>query len=154
MKMKLFYPMLLVFATVLFVGCSKDDDKSPSTSSKEALKVTVTTSSAYSTDGSEMRVSVSSSDSKGNHMKWVVNGVDGTEGQVLYDVNKEYFQGGKTAILQSQPNYLRALVTIAAFSTKTPFSLTYKIEQGNKVIVEKTEAINVNATPVSVSLTY
>jgi hypothetical protein len=146
--------MLLVFATVLFVGCSKDDDKSPSTSSKEALKVTVTTSSAYSTDGSEMRVSVSSSDSKGNHMKWVVNGVDGTEGQVLYDVNKEYFQGGKTAILQSQPNYLRALVTIAAFSTKTGFSLTYKIEQGNKVIVEKTEAINVNATPVSVSLTY
>ena len=153
MKMKLMYAIVLALVTFAFVGCSKDDDSTPS-ENKEALKVTVTTSSAFNIDGGEISVSGGSADASGKPQVWTVNGTAGTAGQVLYSVNKEYFQGGKTAVLVSPSNYLTASVHISAFTIKQPFTFTYKVEQGNKVIVEKTEEVKTDATPITIALNY
>ena len=130
MKMSLLNSVLIVFVLVLFMGCSKDDNDGSSMESKAALKVTVTSSSTFVNDNSDIRVSVSTHDNKANPMKWVVNGVDGTDGQVLYGVSKEYFYGGKTAVMQSMSGYLVATVQISAFAISNPFTITYKVEKG------------------------
>ncbi|MGJ1386581.1 hypothetical protein ACR782_10300 [Sphingobacterium spiritivorum] len=152
MKMKAMYLMVVALVMVAFVGCSDKDDPAPS-GNKEALKVTVTSSSAFTTDGSEIRVSVGSHDGK-NPQTWKVNGADGSPGQVIYMVNSEYFVGGKTAVLQSPSNYMTASINISAFSIKQPFTITYKIEQGGKVLVEKTEEVKTGATPITAVFNY
>ena len=80
------------------------------------------------------------------------NGVEETDGQVQYSVSKEYFYGGKTAVLQSKSGYLIASITISAFAMKSPFTLTYKVEKGSKDMVEKTETINPGATAFTLAL--
>ncbi|MDR6737634.1 MULTISPECIES: hypothetical protein [unclassified Sphingobacterium] len=154
MKMKLMYAVVLALVTFAFVGCSKDDDNTMPSENKGALKVTVTTSSSFTVDGGDVSVSCGSAGSDAKPQTWTVNGTAGTTGQVLYSVEKEYFQGGKTAILESPANYLTASVNISAFTIKQPFTLTYKVEQGGKVIVEKSQEIKSGVTPVSVSLSY
>lgn len=154
MKIKSMYLMVLTLVTLAFVGCSKDDDNTVPTDNKGALKVTVTTSSSFSVDGGEVSVSCGSMGGDAKPQTWTVNGAAGTVGQVLYSVEKEYFQAGKTAVLESPANYLTASVNISAFTIKQPFTLTYKVEQGGKVIVEKSQEIKSGVTPVSVSLTY
>lgn len=153
MKIRALGITFLMFVFAVFVGCSKDD-VGGSTNTKEALKVTVTSSSTFTNDNSQMTVSVGATDAKGNAMKWVVNGANGVDGQVLYILNSEYFYGGKTAVLQSQPNYTNASITISGFSMTVPYTITYKVEQGNKVITEKTQSIQPSATAFSVNLSY
>lgn len=152
--MKLLSTIFLFTVLLGVTSCSKDSDNPSSGDSKEALKVTVTSSSAFTSDNSDIRVSVSAIDGSSNPMKWVVNGANGTDGQVLYNVSKEYFYGGKTAVLQSPSGYLTASINIAAFSITTPFTLTYKVEKGNKVVAEKTESITPGGTPFSIALNY
>jgi hypothetical protein len=153
-KMKLMYAMVLALVTFAFVGCSKDDDNTVPSENKGALKVTVTASSSFTVDGGDVSVSCGSAGGDAKPQTWTVNGAAGTTGQVLYSVEKEYFQGGKTAVLESPANYLTASVNISAFTIKQPFTLTYKVEQGGKVIVEKSQEIKSGVTPISVSLTY
>ena len=151
MKTRLIYAMVLTMVVFAFIGCSKDDANS---NEKEALKVTVSSSSDFTNDLSDVSVLVGTYDSNGKPMQWTVNGESGTDGQDLYTVNKEYFYGGKTAVLQSLPNYLTASVTISAFSITVPFSVTYKVEQGNTIKVEKTVEIKPGASPLVVQLSY
>lgn len=114
----------------------------------------ITSSTAFVNDNSDIGVPVSAYDSKTNAMKWIVNGAEETDGQVQYSVSKEYFYGGKTAVLQSKSGYLTASITISAFAMKSPFTLTYKVEKGSKVMVEKTETINPSATAFTLALHY
>mgnify|MGYP006385496671 FL=1 len=152
--MKFFNKILLFTVLIGAISCSKDSDSGQPSDNKEALKVTVTSSSSFTNDNSDIRVAVSSHDNKANPMKWVVNGVNGTDGQVLYSVSKEYFYGGKTAVLQSPSGYLTSSINISAFAITNAFTLTYKIEKGNKVLVEKTETINPSGTPFTLALNY
>ena len=152
--MKFFNSILLLTLIVGFISCSKDSDDKQPNELKDALKVTVTSSSAFVNDDSDIRVSVATHDNKANPMKWVVNGVDGTDGQVLYTVSKEYFYGGKTAVLESKSGYLTASINISAFAITKPFTITYKVEKGGKIMTQKTEAINPNTTPFTLALNY
>ncbi|MCA5006227.1 hypothetical protein [Sphingobacterium bovistauri] len=152
--MRLFSTIFLFTVLLGITSCSKDSDDSSPVDSKEALKVTVTSSSTFTNDNSDIRVSVGASDSNGKFMKWVVNGANGTDGQVLYNVSKEYFYGGKTAVLQSPSGYLTANINISAFAISAPFTLTYKVEKGNKVVVEKTESITPGGTAFTLALNY
>lgn len=157
MKIKSMYAMLLAVMTLAFAGCSKDDDNGPATDPVEvkgALKVTVTTSSSFDAANSEVSVSGSSSDANGKFQSWKVNGDAGPAGQILHTVDKEYFQGGATAILISPDTYLTASVNISAFTIDQDFTLSYKIEQGDKVLVDKTVEVKQQATPISLAFTY
>ncbi|MNK50136.1 hypothetical protein D3C87_690090 [compost metagenome] len=151
-KIKLMYAVVLALVTFAFVGCSKDDDTTP-TSDKGALKVTVTAQGYTGEDGSTMSAQVIGSNGQ-NPTLWKVNGVAGTSGQSIYDLNKEYFAGGKTAIFESSSSYLAASVTISAAAYSKPFTLVYKIEQGGKVIVDQTKEILPNTTPTVLSFQY
>lgn len=154
MKIKWMYALILAFVTMSFVGCSKDDNTTPS-ENKGVLKVTVTPSSDYvAEDGSTMSVSVNGANTTGVSTLWKVNGADGTTGQNNYSVPKEYFKGGKTAILETQSSYSFASVQIAAHAYSKSFKLNYKIEQGGKVVVEKVVDVNVGATPTVLMFSY
>jgi len=152
MKMKLMYAVVLALVTFAFVGCSKDDETNLS-SDKGALKVTVTAKDYTGEGGSTMSVLVSGSNAQ-NPTLWKVNGVAGTSGQSMYDLNKEYFASGKTAVFESSSPYLAATVTISAAAYSKPFTLVYKVEQGGKVIVDQTKEILPNTTPTVISLQY
>lgn len=153
MKMKLMYAVVLALVTFAFVGCSKDDDNTMPSENKGALKVTVTAQGYTGEDGSTMSAQVIGSNGQ-NPTLWKVNGVAGTSGQSIYDLNKEYFAGGKTAIFESSSSYLAATVTISAAAYSKPFTLVYKIEQGGKVIVDQTKEILPNTTPTVLSFQY
>lgn len=153
MKNKLMYAMVLALLTFAFVGCSKDKDNDPMPTSKDSLKVTVTAKGYTGEGGSTMTVKVMGSDTKGPTL-WKVNGTAGVSGQAVYDLNKEYFAGGKTAVFESSSPYVAATVTIGATAYLKPFTLVYKIEQGGKVVVEQSKDITPDATPTVLSFQY
>lgn len=151
MKMKLMYAVVLALVTFAFVGCSKDNDPMPT--SKDSLKVTVTAKGYTGEGGSTMTAKVMGSDTKGPTL-WKVNGTAGVSGQAAYDLNAEYFAGGKTAVFESSSPYIAASVTIAAAAYSKPFTVVYKIEQGGKVVVEQSKDITPGTTPTVLSFQY
>ncbi|MFD2741919.1 MULTISPECIES: beta-barrel fold lipoprotein [Sphingobacterium] len=151
MKNKLVAAIVVALVTFAFVGCSKDDDNP--TSDKGVLKVTVTAEGYTGEGGSTMSAQVIGSSAQGPTL-WKVNGAAGTSGQSIYDLNKEYFAGGKTATFESTSSYLAASVTISAAAFTQPFKLVYKIEQGGRVIVEQTKDILPDTTPTVLSFQY
>lgn len=153
MKIKSMYLMVLTLVTLAFVGCSKDDDNTVPTGNKEALKVTVTAKGYTGEEGSTMSAQVIGSDAKGPTL-WKVNGAAGTSGQSIYDLNNEYFAGGKTAVFESASSYLGAAITVSAAAYSKPFTVVCKIEQGGKVIVDQTKEIVPKATPTVLSFQY
>lgn len=153
MKIKSMYLMVLTLVTLAFVGCSKDDDNTVPTDNKGALKVTVTAKGYTGEDGSTMSANVIGSNASEPTL-WKVNGAAGTSGQSIYDLNREYFAGGKTAVFESASPYLAATVSISAHAYSKPFTLVYKIEQGGKVIVDQSKEIIPNATPTVLSFQY
>lgn len=155
--MKWMYAFLLAFVVINFVGCSKDNDTSTTPIvEKGALKVTVTTSASYNQDGGQnyIKVGTSAANNKGVFQKWKINNVDGSDGQVLYSIEGAYFNGGKTAVLETGANYLTANINLSAFANTKPFLISYKIEQGGKTIVEKTVDIKLGESAWSLSFNY
>ncbi|PVH26456.1 hypothetical protein [Sphingobacterium corticibacter] len=150
MKNKWVAAIVLALVTFAFVGCSKDDETS---SDKGMLKVTVTAEGYTGEEGSTMSAQVIGSSGQGPTL-WKVNGAAGTSGQSIYDLNREYFAGGKTATFESSSSYLAASVTISAKAYAQPFKLVYKIEQGGQVIVEQTKDILPNTTTTVLSFQY
>ncbi|MFD2597498.1 hypothetical protein ACFSQ3_00930 [Sphingobacterium corticis] len=150
MKTKWISALILALVTLAFVGCSKDDD---SVSNKGVLKVTVTAEGYTGEEGSSMSATVIGSTAQGPTL-WKVNGASGVSGKSIYELNREYFAGGKTGVFESESSYLAATVQIGAAAYSVPFKLVYKIEQGGKVIVEQSADIVPNATPTVLSFQY
>ncbi|MNI40452.1 hypothetical protein D3C73_946760 [compost metagenome] len=148
MKIKSMYLMVLTLVTLAFVGCSKDEDNTPS-DGKGKVKLTVTTSSSFDkTKGANIQVSVGSHDGNANPQKWKVNGQE-LAAKTVYMYSEDDFQGGKTFTFESLDSYLGASASITAMTTGAAYTLTYKIEEGGKVHDEGTVEVRSGNNPVS-----
>lgn len=153
MKMKLMYAVILALVTFAFVGCSKDDDNTPS-DGKGRVKLTVTTSSSFDkAKGANIQVSVGSHDGNANPQKWKINGQE-LAAKTVYIYSEDDFQGGKTYTFESVDSYLGASAQITALTTGTAYTLTYKIEEGGKVHDEGTVEVKSGNSPVSLPWTF
>lgn len=134
--------LAIAMLTFVFIGCSKDEDGG---SSKDVVKVTVSTSESFNAlNGSSVSASISSSDRGGEFLPVKING-ETFSSKIIHQKHDSDFSGGQTHVFESVGDYQQVLVNIAGYSIQSTFTLTYKIEQGSKIIASEV----VNFTPES-----
>src|SRR5690606_39010418 len=130
----------LTFLTVVFMGCSKDEDNDPS---KGVVKFTVTSSGTFNTaNNHSLDVSIGAFDADGNFLDVKINGEVSSGVKVLHRKHDADFNGGKTYTFETVGNYSQVQINVAAFSVSGSFDLNYKIEQGGKVIADESLTIS------------
>lgn len=134
--------LAIALLTFVFIGCSKDEDGG---SSKDVVKVTVSTSESFNTaNGSSVSASISSSDRGGEFLPVKING-ETFSSKIAHQKRDSDFSGGQTYVFESVGDYQQVLVNVSGYSIEATFTFSYKIEQGNKVIASEV----VNFTPES-----
>lgn len=137
--------------TVLILpGCSKDknDDNIPSLS-KDKVRATITLSKEFlKAEGDVFSTTVSGIiNTTGTYTDWNVNGQKKTGTSI--EIGTDDFNGGKTIVIESVSEVVNGSISLSGFeSGTTPFTVTYKIEKGSKILDEGTAKIVVDQDPL------
>lgn len=133
---------MLIVSAVLFLGCSKDDDNGGE--SKGVVKLTITSSSSFNaSNGNSITGGMSSSDASSNFLAIKINGEQTDASVVSHTRTGVDFNGGRTYVFETIGNYNTVVINVVGSCIdENPYTLTYKIEQGNDIIAENTLAIS------------
>jgi len=135
----------LVLTSFMLASCSGDDGGSPSQGS-EVVRFTVNVSNTYNTEEHHMvLVGFGGADASGKTVDLKVNGELKTN-QLVITAGPEAFNTTRTHIFETVGNYQLISVSVSGsnLSDDVPFTISYKIEKGSKIITDKTQEITKN----------
>jgi len=134
----------IVFTSFVMASCSSDDGGSSSQVS-EVVRFTVNVSNSYNTeDHHDVLVGFGGADATGKAIDLKVNGELKTN-QLVVAIGPESFNITSTYVFETIGNYELVNVPLKGFClSDTSFTISYKIEKGSKIIIDKTQEITKN----------
>jgi len=149
---KKFIYSIISITSFALVSCSSDDGSGGSSveESSDKVRLTVTVSNSYSTDNAHhISLGFGGFDADSKVISVTVNGELRTN-QPVVSVNAAAFNTTKTYILESVGRFNSVSANVSGFNlSDIPFTVSYKIEKGSKVIVDQTKEITEDSGTLS-----